>query len=134
MEDATAAVNANPVDDDEDDRRTIAEPEMKFEEDVSMIEPQPEMEDMEEDVEEVSSRQPVLINDGEFYMDQQLLHAKLSMEVPIYAHIEAAWVIDPTANLARYMAFVVINYMHKNWRGNVKWLDVPLEAMRGFLL
>ena len=60
-----------------------------------MIEPQPEMEDMEEDVEEVSSRQPVLINDGEFFMDQKLLHGKLNMQVPIYAHIESAWVIDP---------------------------------------
>ena len=134
VEEATAAVNANPVDEDEDDRRTVAEPEMEFEEDVSMVEPRPEMEDMDKDAEEVSSRQPVLINDGEFYMDQRLLHAKLCMQVPIYAHMESAWVVDPTLDLARYMAFVVINYMHKNWKGNVKWLDLPLEAMHGLFL
>ncbi|OLP78865.1 hypothetical protein AK812_SmicGene40905 [Symbiodinium microadriaticum] len=28
-----------------------------------------------------------------------------------------------------YMAFMVINCMHKNWRGNVKWLDLPLASM-----
>ena len=47
-------------------------------------EAQPEQEDSEADPKTISSRQPVLVNDSEFHMDQKLVHAKMSMQGPIY--------------------------------------------------
>ena len=132
VEGATAAVNASSIEEeDEDDTRTVAEPEMELDEDVHMDdEAQPEAEDLDQDPEEVSSRQPVLVNDSEFYMDQALIHAKMSMHVSMYVHIDSAFSGDFNTGISRYMAFMAINHMHKNWRGNTKWLEIPLARMQ----
>ena len=76
---------------------------MEIDEDVVMDEPEGEMED-DEAIEEIESRRPVMINDGEFIIDQQLAHARLNMQAPYYARIDKSHSVDPALRAASFMA------------------------------
>ena len=104
----------------DEDTRTVADSEMELDVD----------EDTGEDPEDVSSRQPVLLFDTEFHVDQALAHVKLSLQVLISVHIESAYMVDSAGNYARYVAFMIVNYMYKSWRGNTRWLEIPFNTMK----
>ena len=75
-EEAALAANDEPVDKEEPDGELDAE--------EALSEPAPEMEDEEDEpIEVASSRMPVLIDDTDFRLDQDLAHARSNMPVPI---------------------------------------------------
>ena len=80
---------------------------------------------------EIESRRPVVINDSDFIIDSDLAHARLHMQVPYYSHIRDAHNFDTQLRAASYMAHMVVNYMHKKWKANVRWLDMSYPKMRG---
>ncbi|CAE7949678.1 unnamed protein product [Symbiodinium sp. KB8] len=142
IEQAEIAANEDPL--DEDDRQTVAEPEPDMADEVNdhaqdAPEPAPEdpepapesdQEDEEDNPEDVSSRIPVLIGDAGYHINQDLEHARANMQVPIYIQAKRASAVDPNLLLSRYMAFQLCSYIHKNWRANMKWLEIPLQTMR----
>lgn len=124
VEEAEVAANEDPL--EEDDRQTVAEPEPNVggeaddvqaepESAPEVPEPAPEMDgDDDEPPEVISSRIPVLIDDAEYQVDQELAHARSHMQVPIYVQVEKACSVDPKLDLARYMACTVCHYIFKN--------------------
>ena len=108
---------------DNDDARTVAEPEMEIDIDE-------EGEEGPEQAEEVQSRQPVLLFDTDLHMDQDLAHFQQGLKVPIFSHLEPAYLIDPSPDYAKYMAYLIIHLMYKNWTAYAKWLEMPYETAR----
>ena len=123
MEAATPAASASPL--------TVAEPEMEADDDVVMDEPEEELEDKGESApNEIKSRRPVLINDGDFIIDSDLAHTRLHLQVPYYSHIRDAHSVDTQLRAASYMPYMVITCMHKNWKANVRRLDMSYPRMK----
>lgn len=132
LEQAETAANEDPL--IEEDQQTVAEPEPHDAVDLGPDAPEPapedpEPEDDEDDPETVSSRIPVLVGDISYHIDQDLEHARANLQVPIYIQVDKACAVDPNLILARYMAYVICSYIYKNWRANMKWLDLPRQGM-----
>ena len=63
-------------------------------------------------------------------MDQELAHVRLSLQVPIYIHIDEAHILDSSGGYARYMAFMITTHIYNGWTGHMRWLEVPFAAMQ----
>ena len=82
---------------DNEDARTVAEPEMEIDVDEA---------EGEEHAAEVHSRRPVLLSDADLHVDQDLAHLQQGLKVQICSHLESASLIDPSSDYARYMAYI----------------------------
>ena len=76
-------------DHNDEDARTVAEPEMEIDVDEGEGEYQ---------TAKVHSRRPVLIFVSDLYVDQDLAHLRQGLHVPIFSHIETASLIDSSSD------------------------------------
>ena len=71
----------------------------------------------------------MLVGDISYHIDQDLEHARANLQVPIYIQVDRECAVDPNLLLARYMAYTICSYIYKNWRANMKWLEIPRRVM-----
>ena len=108
-----------------DDNHTVAEPEGELDLDM----------DLEEDaidganeahIQEVQSRTPVLLYDTQFYIDPEQAHYRQGLVVNVYPNAEPANMTDPHTDYAKYMAYIIVVLIYKNWLTYSKWLELYL--------
>ena len=102
----------------DDDAQTVAEPEGE----IDVDEEAGEGEAAEGYVQEVQSRQPVLVFDTDLHVEPELAHFRAGVSVPIFNLTEPARLID----YATYTAYLIIHLMHKFWPAYTRWMDMPL--------
>ena len=116
MHAATAATCADPLPEPEDGVRTVAGPEMEVDSDETMEEDP----DATPDQAEINERRPVMVNDNAFIVDPRRAHARMHMQVPYYPHVKECHSVASILPASSYMAFIVVSYIHKNWKGNMR--------------
>ena len=121
--------NGNDVAMGADDVRAIAEPEGELDLDMD-IEEQAEGEAAAEHAQEVQSRTPVWLLDTEFHIDPQQAHYQQGLRVNIFHNAEPASITDPHCDYAKYMAYIIVHLLCKNWPSYSKWLELPVQAAR----
>ena len=109
-----------------DDANTVAEPEGEI--DIDMDEEEGGV--GEEQAPGVQSRTPVLLFGTELHMDQELAHFQQGLRVPIFNLTEPAYIIDPSRDYAKYMAYQIVHLMYKYWPAYSRWLELPFETAR----
>ena len=107
-------------------RTLVAEPEG----DIDVDEEEEGGEAEPQHVQEVQSRQPVLLFDTDLFVDPELAHFRAGVQVPIYNLMEPAHLIDPSMDYAMYMAYLIIHLMHKYWPAYTRWMELPLELAK----
>ena len=112
-----------------DDRRTIAEPEGELDLDMD-IDEQAEGEAAAEHNTEVQSRAPVLMFDTQFHIDPEQAHYQQGLRVNLFPNAESAQITDPHRDYAKYMSYIIVHLLYKNWSSYSKWLDMPVRAVQ----
>ena len=110
-----------------DDVRTIAEPEGELDLDMD-IEEQAEGETSTEHAAEVHSRIPMLLFDTQFHVDPEQAHYRQGLLVNVFHKADAANITDPHRDYAKYMAYIIVHLLYKNWSSYSKWLEMPVQA------
>ncbi|CAE6972851.1 unnamed protein product [Symbiodinium sp. KB8] len=110
-----------------DDARTIAEPEGELDLDMD-IDEQAEGEATAEHIQEVHSRAPVLMFDTQFHIDPAQAHYQRGLMVNVYPNAEPANMTDPHCDYAKYMAYIIVLLLYKNWSSYSKWLELPVKS------
>ena len=109
------------------DTHTIAEPECELDLDMDFEEGAGEGA-TEAHIQEVQSRTPVLLYDTQFYIDPEQAHYRQGLVVNVYPNAEPANMTDPHTDYAKYMAYIIIVLIYKNWLTYSKWLELPVKA------
>ena len=46
----------------------------------------------------------------------------------IFHNAELASITDPHCDYAKYMAYIIVHLLYKNWSAYSKWLEMPVQA------
>ena len=52
------------------------------------------------------------------------------MQVPYYSDVKDPHSVDSKLAAAPYMGYMILNYMHKNWKANVCWLHLSFPKVQ----